>query len=264
MSTYGGQLREYIESSSKRSNLLPLTHTTDVMAAQGIFQNLKIEARRAKKQESEGVVSLSYGKSTHIPNSERLDNESLDCPVVFVLRSSVAANTMKVFPFDSALYTMGRLDIFAGRGITLESLEIGNSLDAAGRYVHVFYSTNDDYLNDKINLSDKSVSALPRPIEASTLADLIKKRGETERDRRYFTVEIQVPSDVPLNQDTVEHVVLPSFFKEPGYANYVSVIENMWGVRPSFYKACRFDPIVQAALASARANEFIEEQYTDE
>ncbi len=244
--------------------LLPLTHTTDVMAAQGIFQNLKIEARNGLQPEREGVVSLSYGKSTHIPNFGHVNSETIDCPVVFVLRSNLAANSIKVFPFDSALYKMGRLEILSRRGVTLDSLEIGNSLDAAGRYVQVFYSSNAAYLDDKIGLSDSGISPLPCPIEASMLADLIAKRGDAERDRRYFTVEVQIPTDIALNQNTVEHVVLPSFFKEPRFANYVSVIENIWDVRPSFYKACRFDPVVQAALASARANEFIEERYQDE
>lgn len=254
-------LSDFVAQSSRSDVILPLTHTTDVACCAGIFETALL---KAQKRGSLGALAyLSYGKSTHIPNADlKLDVSERDSPIIFILRPNANYQIRRILPFDSSVYDYGDHIAYLSRNMSLSNIEIGSSLDAAARFVRLFYGDNANYINDTPDFDERPVkNGMHPPLEARDLARLLTQKAATGPDRRYYTVEVQVEEDLELYEKVIEHVVLPSFFQDPYYGHFLDIIRDKWRVEPSFYRGRRFDPARQAVLAANKADDYIQEAY---
>ncbi len=256
-------LREFLEQSGRPDRVLPLTHTTDVSRCVEIFDTATLKANPTG--DGENIAYLSYGKATFIPNEDLvLDVTERDSPVIFIFRPTGNYQVRRVIPFDSSVYIRGDHKEFLKRNLNREKLELGESVDAAARFVNLFYGGNTGYLDDAADFRNEPTKngSFPPP-EARELANLLKTRVAKGADRRYFTVELQIENDVDIYQSVLEHVILPKFFRDPAYFHYVEIIRVKWGIEPTYYDGRCYNPIRQQTRAEAESDRYIESAYVN-
>jgi hypothetical protein len=227
-------LRHAVRSHKKIKEELPLIHTSRCELLSPIVSANALEPRLCRVF-AEPLTYFSYGRPAYRSKLGSSPGDSLAlCPVCFVFKPHVLPREVaRVFPCDSGALHDDRFGPML-TSADMGSLELDPTLDAARRYVDLFFPTNSQYYLGRVR---KFVGA--RLDEAARrFLGLLISSGPVQFDDRCSAVEIQVRERIDLPHKLL-YVILPrEYLDRPAIRNAVF---NVWNCEPILYSTVHGD-----------------------
>jgi hypothetical protein len=107
---------------------------------------------------------------------------------------------------DSGAFNGGLYSRYHSDSLTIQTLEIGNRIEDAARFVTAFFESNLNYYLGRLR-ADLNVS--PTDIPGNAYRAIVSDAGKTLVDDRRATIEIQHQSPIELTRNTVFGIALP-------------------------------------------------------
>lgn len=190
--------------------ILPVLHATTAYRFAEMMPTDEIVPYYCQNFKSD-IVYLFYGRPAYkSPDGVNSDLE-FNWPVVFVFDPMKVPKILKVFPFDTGAFANGLYREFFHKDSKLADFQLMGDICNAATLANIFYSNPERYLAGH---SDRNLDIGPMEFEMQGLQSLnrvpshFEREGETRRDERSTTIELQVGEKIRL-KDGLLCLILP-------------------------------------------------------
>lgn len=229
---------DFIEGHAPATPVLPLVHTTNVVAFDQIMKSDEISLSFCKYYRKD-LSYFFYAKPTYkLRRGESLATRLLgDAAICFVLDAHTMPEPLRTFALDTGASFGGRYDDLLPNGVGIEDFELPPTVRACAQLVTAFYGDNRSYY-DGIMKSALPTSALDRVSEV--ISSIGKSVASQAFDERACSCEIQFDVAISLKTCKIETIVMPAvLYSEPEVSEIVS---NKWKTKPVVYRFKRSTP----------------------
>lgn len=232
---------------------LPLVHTTNGVAFGEILNSGTLSVRMCTVYKTH-LCYLFYGKPTYqIRRGNEITTRLLgDAAVCFVLKPS-SIRLFRVFAFDTGAFHGHRYDDFMPNGITIDDFEITPaSLPNIASFVGAFFESNRKYYDGEISCTcePSRLDHVSEVFIALATAHVVKRF-----DERSCSCEVQTETNIPINSDTIENIVMPHLLAdEPAVMRACA----QWGIKPILYRFRRAAPESRTEVICEKLGDFYE------
>ncbi len=225
---------DFIADGDPAGPPLPLMHTTRGAEFRQIAESNQLSADAKADDDpfpGEKLIYFFYGRPVFREEYRSSTWRQMLLPVALVLRPEAVKKIKRTYPFDSGAAHKNLYEPSLQKPLSWRDLEIGNSLEAAGRVVSQFFGTNKNYI---IGTRREGLNIPVMNFEADAYYQLIADRDGRADDRR-FTVEVQVEAEhgFGLSAENVLAVALPNIFMDD--KDIRRIICDEWKAKPLTY-----------------------------
>lgn len=188
-------LQQFLATVQPQGLPLGLVHCTPVVRGIHVLGSRRLDPSNCPVY-AEPLVYLFYGRPAFKPLADMNASAMAELwPMCLVFDAELMSRAVRILPFDSGGYD--RYGHCTGP-LPRSAFELPGGAGAAPKLVTAFYETNLNYFRQLPTLKPRDISV--RYPEARAIARLANDETILDDDDRRSTVEIQLPSGVPLKE----------------------------------------------------------------
>jgi hypothetical protein len=200
---------EKFNFSVKAQGLLPFFHSCDAFFLTSILEQKKLAPAKCTIFKNEKLLYLFYGRPAYKSSIKEAAGLHSLLPVSFILNADAINDIKRIAPFDTGAFKFGLFKEYIHPGMKLDTFFLTPDKKSISKTVSYFFDTNEQYYASKPR---KQVEFDVLHFEIESYYELLKGVGKGKVDDRKASIEIQLQSGIPLNNKTVEAVILPENF----------------------------------------------------
>lgn len=230
---------DFLDIDVSTIETLTLAHTTQsIYGIENIFSK-ELDIRRCDTLKDDLLYTF-YGKPEYKSNinvNVNIDDYSKIC---FILNAEYFKDFNRIYPFDSGAFinkTKFKKKYFH-ESINIDQFQLEGNILNAKKIVKTFYSDNENYINNKSQLS-KDVPSIDFVIKG--YVRVIQDKTNTPLDNRKNTIEVIHDKKIPLNRDSVKQIIMPNMYLDN--ADLMKIIKNEFNItKPLTYRLSSGNP----------------------
>jgi hypothetical protein len=201
---------EKITRIEKGLKPMPLFHTCDAYFLKSILGQRQISTTKCPVFKQEELLYLFYGRPAY--KSSMKDNTDLNSllPVTFILNYDKIGPLQRIFPFDTGAFKKGLYNDFFHPRMAIEEFIMKPELDSLVTSVDYFFGQNVSYFD---NRPKKEIKYDVLDFTIESYHKLIMNGGRAVSDDRKASFEVQLSHNIPLNNETLLAIIIPSNFE---------------------------------------------------
>jgi hypothetical protein len=197
--TYRTSLREMVSRNpATLSAPLPLTHVTDCIRLPAILKAEELTPRMCSVFGDKRLYTF-YARPAYRGSKKGPLHNLNFAPVCFIIDPSAtsACHPVAVFPFDTGALNRGLLADDVHPELSPYDFALEPTLDSAQRLAGIFFGDAKGYYSGR---SNKQHPPKFSPFDAEIVAydSLVRRGGNTSRDERATSIEVQFKDPLPL------------------------------------------------------------------
>jgi len=191
---------------------LPLLHTCDAHGLRKILQTMELVPQKCDVFDSK-LLYTYYGIPSYRINYTNATVNPAYYPVCLILESSSIDEMYKVYPFDSGAFFKKESikKNFFHHDTEIVDFELEANIKSAKKVIKTFYNSNENYINEKPNVSKKFNLF---DFEAEGYKNLISNPQNSDVDNRASSIEIIFNTKISLTDNTVKQIIMPNCFQD--------------------------------------------------
>jgi hypothetical protein len=197
-------LDEYITVATPSYPVLPLFHTCDAFYLRNILENGAIMPQLCDVY-NEDLTYTFYGKPGYKSRLEKNSKAGFLMPVCFIINSSFISTVKRMLPFDSGGFS--RYAPYLHEGMRRDDFQLTPSMSVLQQVLEFFYDSPDAYFLGK---PKEKIVFDPIYSHVEGYHALISTNNCEESDDRRACFEVQVENPIPINNQAIQAVILPS------------------------------------------------------
>ena len=196
---------------------LPIVDTTNALSLREMVELGEMTPQPCDVFAGEQLLYFFYGKPAYRLFTDYDSALTAEAPIALILSASIAAETKRLFPFDSGGFERYRR--FMPKQFELQYFDLAPAGCEPGQIVSTFFDSNAKYFAGAPKLD---FDAPPDQFELASFLELLRYKGKDAFDDRAWTIELQIPNTISLNSSTVLAVILPSILADTELGRRVS------------------------------------------
>jgi hypothetical protein len=192
---------------------LPLVHGSDAFKFLDAIDDKELRPQQCDVFPGESLLYFFYGRPSYRANGDA-EPTSLShyLPILFILKTNLAATARRIFPFDSGAFGRGFYSAHLHHSMKIGDFGLEVESEAPGKLITTFFGDPSSYLRAE---PPPASDLPPEHMEALSYQSIIAARDANSLDSRGAAIEIQSAAAVSL-ADHVQAVILPASFVEKG------------------------------------------------